>query len=586
MASYQRSIENAFKQLRDLSASQRLAIAFGVMLVAGSLVWMGQWAATPEMTPLLNQTLSAEDIAQIRVGLTAIKEPFKVEGSQVLVRADANLPSLWASLGQMDKLPSDTSQSFAQMVKDANPWLPQEENDRRWTVAQASELERMIRQLSAVKDAKVQLNLSAKPRSFSRIETQSKASVVVIAKGGEQVTRSLAIAVARLVSGALRDVPMKNVEVVDGSNNRAALDWESDDPSGGGGLAMLQQKIERETADKIEEQLSYDRNVRVSVQAVIDRAARTEAKTEPIEGVPTEEINTEQSSTKNKAAAGGGVQANTGATADAGGNDGEATKSTSTETRFQPGVTSTTTTNPAGSIKQVFAAIALSHSYLESIHKKRNPDAKAATEADIQKIFDEQKTRIENQVAKLVFPPDAKQVAVDWYYDAPIAVAAEASTASMEMGLEVVTKYGPASGLGLLALLSLGLVMKMAKQRTSAEMLASETGLPKEVIEAARRAAEGLSPDAPAAGGRRGAGGGASGAAGHMGGVEPVMAEPLEVIPLPMGTAAEGVLDAQEVDEGTVQIHKMIEQVNHLTGEDDEAIASLVEKWVDQLPQS
>ncbi len=582
MASYQRNIENAFKQLRDLSASQRIAIVFGVVLVAGSLAWMGQWAATPEMTPLLNQTLSSEEIAQIRVGLTAIKEPFKVDGSQVLVRADANLPALWASLGQMDKLPSDTSQGFAQRVKDANPWLPQEENDRRWAVAQKDELERMIRQLSGVKSATVGLTLAAKNRSFSRTQPESKASVLVTPRGGEQVSRTLAMAVARLVSGSLRDVPLKNVEVIDGTNNRPALDWENDDLSGGGGLALLQQKVERETAAKIEEQLSYDSKVRVSVQAVIDRAARTEAKTEPIEGVPTEEINTEQTSNKNKAATGGGVQANTGATAETGGNDGESTRSTSTETRFQPGVTSTTTTNPAGSVKQVFAAIALSHSYLEGIHRKRNSDAKEATEADIQKIFDEQKTRIENQVAKLVFPPDAKQVAVDWYYDMPLAAdPATASTAGVEVGLDIAARYGPASGLGLLALLSLGLVMKMAKQRVTAESLASETGLPKEAIDAARREAEGLAPDAPvASGGGAGASRGGRSSAGHEGFA---MVETAEVIPLPLGTAAEGVLDAQEVDEGTVQIHKMIEQVNQLTSEDDESMASLVEKWVDQL---
>lgn len=583
MASYQRNIENAFKQLRDLSASQRIAIIFGVALVAGSLTWMGQWAATPEMTPLVDQTLTSEEIAQIRIGLTAIKEPFKVEGSQVLVRADANLPALWASLGQMDKLPGDTSKGFAQRVKDANPWLPQEENDRRWTVAQKEELERMIRQLSGVKTASVGLTLSPKNRSFARTQPESKASVVITPRGGEQVSRTLAMAVARLVSGSLRDVPLKNVEVIDGTNNRPALDWDNDDLSGGGGLAMLQQKVERETAAKIEEQLSYDSKVRVSVQAVIDRAARTEARSEPIEGVATEEINTDQASNKNRSTPPSGVQANTGATADATANDGESTTSSSKETRYQPGVTNTTTTNPAGNVKQVFAAIALSHSYLEGIHRKRNPDAKETTEADIQKIFDEQKTRIENQITKLVFPPDPKQVAIDWYYDVPpLANAATASAAGVEVGLDIAARYGPASGLGLLALLSLGLVMKMAKQRVTAESLASETGLPKEAIEAARREAEGLAPGATVASG----GGGATGSRGGRSAASPdgfAMVETAEVIPLPLGTAAEGVLDAQEVDEGTVQIHKMIEQVNQLTSEDDESMASLVEKWVDQL---
>lgn len=575
MASYQQTVEIAFKQIKGLAPSQKLAIVLGALLVAGSLAWMAQWAATPEMVPLVNQALSAEDAAQISTGLEAIGETHKLDGTRVLVRADANRAALWAQLGLMDKMPGDTSIGFAEMVKEANPWLPQEENAKRWTLAVQTALERMLKQINGVKDAKVLLNLNGRERGFSRNQPESKASVLLVTRAGEPVSRELAIAAARLVSGAVRGLPLKNVEVVDGTG-RSALHWDEDDPSGAPGLASLQRQVERETTDKIEEQLRFDRNVRVSVQVVLERAAKTENSSTPVEGVVTEEIATEQTTSRAKPGGQPGVEVNTGAVAAGGGGDGELTTSTSKEARYQPGMSTTVTTNPAGMVKQVFAAIALSHSYLEGVFRKKNPDAKAPTEADIQKIFEEQKARIENQVAKLVMPPDPKQVAVDWYYDAQATPESAPASAGIEVGLDLAQRYGPASALGLLALLSLGLVMRMSKQRgDGGEALGLELGLPREAIEAARRAAADLAaPVIPMVAEPESSTTAAPGASFGDG--------PADVIPMPFGVAAEGVLDAQEVDGGTVQIQKMIEQVSKLTDEDDESMAQLLENWVDR----
>ncbi|MBI5863243.1 MAG: hypothetical protein HZB38_01765 [Planctomycetes bacterium] len=578
MASMQQQVENALKQLKGLTLSQRLAVLFGALLVGCSLVWMAQWAASSEMVALVEQTLSTEETAQISSGLTAMGEQHKLENGRVMVRAAANRPALWAQLGLMNKMPADTSIGFAEMVKEANPWLPQEENARRWTLAVQTALERMLKQVSGVKDARVLLNLNARDRGFSRNQPESKASVL-LTTAGEPVSRQLALAAARLVSGAVRGLPLKNVEVVDGSG-RSALEWDNESEESGSGLAQLQRQVERETQQKIEEQLRYDPHVRVSVQVVLERAAKVENASTPVEGVVTEEIKNDQATSRGKSGGQPGVEANTGAVAAGAEPEGESTTNNVTETRYQPGMTTTTTTNPAGSVKQVFAAIAVSHTYLESIFRKKNPDGKEPSEQDLAKVFEEQKTRIENQVAKLVMPPDAKQVAIDWYYDTPVAVAGSASSAAgMEVGMDLVARYGPASGLGLLALISLALVMRMAKSHSAGESFGVELGLPKEAIDAARRAASDLADVTVASRAR---------AAASQGGamVEPVASEgaPAPAIPVPMGTAAEGVLDAQEVDEGTVQIHKMIEQVSRMTSDDDDMMAHLVEKWVDQLP--
>src|SRR5262249_46712132 len=145
---------------------------------------------------------------------------------------------------------------------------------------------------------------------------------------------------------------------------------------------------------------------------------KTEASQTPSEGVKTEENITESRMERGKPGGQPGVEPNVGAVA-ASGSDVESSLSTSNDAKFEPGVTRTTTSSPARTVKQIYAAINISYSYLASVFKRSNPDAKEPTEADIQKVFDRFKSRIENQIAKLVLPADPKQVAVDWYYDAP-----------------------------------------------------------------------------------------------------------------------------------------------------------------------
>jgi flagellar biosynthesis/type III secretory pathway M-ring protein FliF/YscJ len=145
MASLQEVLSRATRHLGDMTLSQRLAIGLGVLLVAASLIWLAQWAASPEMVPLLNQSLTPEELAQVTSGLDAMGESYQIEGSQVCVRASANRQAVLASLQQAEKLPSDTAIGFAELVREANPWISGQENDRRWTVALQCELGRVLR---------------------------------------------------------------------------------------------------------------------------------------------------------------------------------------------------------------------------------------------------------------------------------------------------------------------------------------------------------------------------------------------------------------------------------------------------------
>ena len=57
MAAIQKSLGQVVTRLRDISTSQRIALLLGGVLVALSLLWLVQWAASPVMTALLDQDL-------------------------------------------------------------------------------------------------------------------------------------------------------------------------------------------------------------------------------------------------------------------------------------------------------------------------------------------------------------------------------------------------------------------------------------------------------------------------------------------------------------------------------------------------
>lgn len=569
MASVQRSATKAMEQLRELSLSQKLALGLGALLVAVSLMWLSQWAAAPELVPLLpGQSLAAEDLATVQAGLETLNVPSKVVGQQVLVPASQNRQLLLAQLGVQERLPADTSIGFDALVKEANPWISQEENNKRWTVALQTQLQRVLRQLQGVKDAYVFLNITGPRRGFSKNEPPASASITLIMQGGDPVSRQLALAAARIVSGAVRGLPLRNVEVVD-ANGVAALDWDSEIAGSSTLIDRLRREHEQRVAGKIRSQISFDPGVRVSVRVELDPTSRASESRLVTEGVETSRSTRNRTAVRPLGGGQPGVQPNVGVAAGSGASE-ERTTEEETESTTEPGTQVTTESTSAGEVKEIFAAINVSHRFLESIFRRQNPDADAPTEAQLEEVFKTQSAKIVNQVRKLVKPQDDEHVAVDWYYDETEPPAAEAGAATSAT-MELVQRYGPPSGLGLLALVAIGAMLRMARSTETGEAFGIEIGLPKEAIEAARRAARDVHEASRAASNRAAAA--ATAAA--------TPADGAAVIPAPIGEAAEGMLEATEVDPAAVQTKGMLEQVAKIVESDAESIATLLDQWTD-----
>lgn len=573
------------KQLGQLGLSQRIAIVLGGVLVAGSMLWLVQWSATPEMTPLLHENLSTQQIASIRQSLTAMGETSKEVGNQIWVRASANKAAILAQLQMTEQMPEDSSASFTALIKESNPWISQEENDRRWTIALKSELERVLRQFRGVRDASVLLNLNARRHTFSRETPQASAAVTLVMSGGEPVPRNLAKAAARLVSGAVRGLPIKNVQVVD-SNGLAAIDWDAEEESGASGLYQLRRDVEKQVADKIRNHLAFDPKARINVQVEMDLATHSTDSSTPTDPVDVSEEKTTEQSSRASRSGQPGVQPNVGISAAGGGGDDVRTIETSRNERV-PGRVNKKEEKPGGEIQSIFAAVNISHSYLVSVFRRQNPQGTEPDATQIDTIFQKEKTRIAAQISVLVKPQSEEQVRVDWYYDIDTP-AGDGGTGgaggTLDATLAVAQGYAPTAGLSVLALVALGLMFRMARNTDRGESFGLELGLPKEAVEAARKASADVA--SVAARGVVGAGrGGGHGAGRHSGG--PVIGGEFVdtaegVAPLPVGQAAatEGVLEAREVDERTVQVNKMIDQLGKFVDDDSDAVAAIFEQWM------
>lgn len=583
MASIQTALQNATRQLSDLTLSQKLAIGMGLVMAVGAIILLGQWSATSELVPLLKQPLTTDDIAHITEGLDAAGETYKIQNNQVLVSSSANRPQLIAQLHQAGRMPADTSLGFSAMIKESNPWLSQEENNRRWVLAMKSELETVLKQFAGVRAASVFLNINSAGPRFSRNRADSTASVSLTMASGEPVSRNLGLAAARLVAGAVQGLPLHNVEVVDGNGVGVQL-WD-DEEGGAEGIHRRQRDMEQQIARKIRDQLNFDRHIRVNVQVEMDLTARENNATILSDPVETSRETKTDRTARNRKGAQPGVEANVGLAASATDAGGDSSTTEQTNITQQPGSTTTRESTPAGSVKSIFAAVNISRGFIESVLKRKLGDTAKLTEKQITDEFELQKTMIVSQVTMLVKPQKAQQVSVNWYYDAP-EPEPPATASSVDTSMKVAGKYAAPAGLGALALIALALTLRMAKRREDGESFGLELGLPKHAIEAARKAAADLNSYRPAArGGPGGAvAGGGGGLASGGGGADLgslMSGGTANAIPIPMSQADEGIMVAQEVDSNTAQIGRMIEQIGQAAEQDADVVATLIEKWID-----
>src|SRR5262249_33753439 len=112
--------------------------------------------------------------------------------------------------------------------------------------------------------------------------------------------------------------------------------------------------------------------------------------------------------------------------------------------------------------------------------KQLNPQAQDPKDTDLDAIIQKEMAKIRGQVKPLVAAADETQVEVNWFYDSMLAAggpgsapATGATGGSSRAGagdgvMSMLKEFGPQAGLGLIALLSLGIVLRLARRAQSA----------------------------------------------------------------------------------------------------------------------
>jgi flagellar M-ring protein FliF len=134
--------------------------------------------------------------------------------------------------------------------------LTEEDRQIMYQRALTGELQRSIMSLDAINNAKVHLVLPQKT-IFDAEEKQGSASIVIDVKPTKKVTEEMIRGIAALVSGAVDNIPLENIQVIDSSGVWLSSFLADDGTSlGTSNLISKQQEVRRQFEKELETKLN------------------------------------------------------------------------------------------------------------------------------------------------------------------------------------------------------------------------------------------------------------------------------------------------------------------------------------------
>jgi flagellar biosynthesis/type III secretory pathway M-ring protein FliF/YscJ len=532
-------------QLANLTLSQKLLIGTLALMVPMVLWLVAQYAGSPQLVPVLDQSIDAVKRSQIIAYLEGHQIAFDTSGDRILVPVERRNQVL-ASLQESRLLPEDTSKGFDALVEKQS-WLQSNEQNRQlYDIARQNVLAQVIREFPGVKQATV---LISKPQQigFGATAHRPSASVNVVLATG-QLDQKRVDAIAGLVSGAVAEMLPGDVTVIDAVAGRQWKVRDTESMTSGDYLELINNQ-ERYYRDKISSALSYIRNVIVAVNVEVDMTQRKTDSTSFDRDKSVELLTRERNnSTKESDAASGGEpgpRANTGATiAGSGAAPGRSSSSEETETSFEPHAAKVheIAAIPGGTPSRISATVNIPRSFFVALHRKAKPDDKQEpTDEAIKALVAEHLDRVQKQVMPLIKTKDPGTVVVDVYPDgAEAGGAAAGDPAAAGVGASMlVGGYAKPIGLGALALVSVSMMMLMVRKAAQRPMTPS--------IE-------------------------------ELAGVPPQV--PTEDELIGEAEASEPTLQGMELDEQTLRHKKLTEQVTEMIKANPNDVSGLVNRWV------
>lgn len=461
--------------LDRLSIAERwLIVTLAALLVAVGVLVL-QYAARPQLVPIsaFATQRQAEAIAKLRqAGIRVV-----TEGGQIKVPVDQETQAL-VVLQQANLMDADTSAAFDQLIARQNPWLTNEQNRQQFLIAKMKVLEAMIRKMAGVRNAWVVIS-PPEDRGFGRQTIRPSATVSVEMEPGKRIDKAMVQALAGLVAGAVAEMQPQDVVVVD---TRAGRQYtvRSDLEAAPGEALELVQQLEEYHRSKISDLLSYIPGVIVAVSVQLDptRTRQVEQvefeKTEPLRRERSRE--TERRDTTDAGAP--GPRSNLGLEIEGAAAAGSMEKTTETESEFGPKqpVRKVSAIEAGHSVQQINVTVNVPRSYFVRLFKAGKPEAPEPDDTQLAPIVQQQLQQIQQQIEPLILAAGGQGVVracmiPDPSVLTPLAQAGMPGSGGVGMILD--SNWIKPLGLGLLALVSLGIMLGMARKATQAPPLPS-----------------------------------------------------------------------------------------------------------------
>ena len=554
MERFRQTIAYINGQLSGLSVSQRLAIGLCAALIVGSLLWLLQWSSVPNLVPLLNQELAYSELDAIEAALRANGMPFETRGTRVFVRA-SDRPGALRLTHSAGALPEGSLFDMESVVNDQNPFQAPEAREFAQNYAKGNELAKIIASSSYVKSCSVLVNPKTKRRLGGHTDVPT-ASVTVTLNPTVEMSADMVESFAKLVSGAVAGLKPSNVSIIDARTLRSYSVPTADGAVSFDYLRVVKQR-ESHLHDKIMAKLADIPGVQIAVTVELDTSKRVTQNVKHEAAQAKTEKSKVSETTSASLPSETGVQANLGQAVTAGGTGQSNSQEETTLENYEPRVSQTETIEQMPfTTKRVSAAIGIPRSFIAGIFRARFPegDPPKDDDADFIKIRDEQLSRVKTSVERIVQVVDSDDVQVDIYPDmdwtasgggwstTPGGVTVSTAGDGID-SMQMLTEYGPQVGLAFLALVSMVMMMRIAKNAVP----------PPNPIEAEDE--ELASAD------------------------EPLLT--VGSFPVGQASASGSMLTGQEVDGEDLRYQELGTEVSALIRDDPNGAAQLIQRWTD-----
>jgi flagellar biosynthesis/type III secretory pathway M-ring protein FliF/YscJ len=543
------------QQLAGLTASQKMLTASLVVIMIMTMFYWSRYAGTAEMAPLLDQQLSADEIAQMKTALAAKGVTYTVEGDKIMVPSDKKF-ELIADLGYAQLLPNNIKSGFEDVIlKNDNPFNGQKKSDALWNHAKEVNLSQIIGRWPGVKSATVMIDGTNKPSPSLSRAVQPTAAVAIWTKNSDVATRKLVDASADLIVGAQAGLPRGNVKVTingqsyktrDADNNNA---FDGDNP-----FLEAKSKYEQYYSDKILSQLTYIAGAHATVSVDLQtKTMQIQNKTvdpkNKVELMKKQTTSSEENATSTPSGE-PGAPPNTGLSIADGSNGGNAGQNSNIEKNEIEmtgdwGYTHTNTMAPAGDAMPVAAAVRAPVSYFAGVWKQEHPDKTVPpTSAEIEDIVTRETPHIRDAVRAATGIKDQDAISVAKYIDITQPITGSEATASTLASLPTGFGFGAKEiAIGALAIISLFMVSMMVRKSVPQPVLAAIEATP----------------------------------------ADAALASPPSAVDMTTEVGEGGIMmTGHELTDDAIEAKQVIEQVGTMVKENPDVAANLVKRWLNR----